>query len=98
MIAPRSPTSSLTPYPRAAINQVLNARVVEEGGRRLSGALVCARRASNKHLRLAEEKVEAGNNCHSPFRQRGGGWGSGEALIINWKGANEGFFLIATPT
>lgn len=54
---------------------------------------MCVRRSSNKHLRLAEEKVEAGNNCHSPFRQRGGGRGSGEALIINWKGAIEGFFL-----
>lgn len=94
MIAPRSPTSSLTPYPRAAINQVLNARVrrAARGGRGEAVVGGVGVRPSNKHLRLAEEKVEAGNNCHSPFRQRGGGRGSGEALIINWKGANEGFF------
>lgn len=66
MIAPHSPTSTLSSGPLLACSNQPGAKCLgEERGKQSSGVLVCT---SNKHLCLAAKKVEAGNNCHPPFR------------------------------
>lgn len=98
-LTPQHLPSPLAPSLHAAINQVLNAWVRRGGGSHRGrwcalGAQATSICAWQRRKWRQEITVTLHSGCRAGSgRAGGGGWGSEEALIIKWKGENEGFFL-----